>query len=285
MRRLPAIPFGSFLFLLTFTLLGADPSGSLSPLYVLQNEVIRSQSKSESSQFKKWIHSKKEFFIDDGKCQLLPDSKFQTVVYYRFTCGNSNQNLVLSFSAKRKNSIAKDKFRILGIHKIGKKKYLEIQTGSEDNTNLSEQVSGSDTEFDLPGKQGKIETSNQTIYKPLENPNLYYFKTITTSPKERKEFTSNLEVFFDFSCPLEFLEKDESFYWDQTIFYVFRITCIRDSVYSLLRVPGSGKEGHLVVSNSIANLPKRGDKFYGKTTLRKMTEKQIYWENFTLYYE
>lgn len=83
---------------------------------------------------------------------------------------------------------------------------------------------------------------------------------------------------------MEFVEKDQSFYWDQTVSYVFRITCVKDSVYRLMRVP-STNVGELMVSNTIWKNPVPGDRVLGKALLKKISETQIIWEKVILYYE
>nr|WP_243401348.1 hypothetical protein [Leptospira harrisiae] len=267
----------------------ADRTKTYLSLQSLKMEVESWKEKKPSSQIKKQIRSHQRFLMDDGTCQIVPASRISSVTYFRFSCQTDSEPLLIQFQSNQKRKLEVGKFQLRAIHHIGKKQYLEIETGLVvGEAKTLARLNTDDTELDYPPKKEiPVVTENkQTInsYKPIQNPNLFYFKSISQNPKRRKEVPSNIEVFFDSSCPLEFIEKDESFYWDQTVSYVFRITCIRDSVYSLIRVP-STSSGDLVTSNTIWKDPKPGDRVLGNAVLKKITETQTFWEKIVLYYE
>ncbi|TGL08275.1 hypothetical protein EHQ43_04310 [Leptospira bouyouniensis] len=260
-------------------------------LLSLKDEIREWKHGKISSHFQQKIRKKSIYPIEDGNCKLELASKISSVTYYRLSCQESEEPSLIEFLSQKSKQIAKDKFRLRAVHRIGKKQYLEIQTGlSEAKTTESKEFKKNldDTELDYPIKKeksiGDERYQHQSKYKPIQNPNLFYFQSIAENPKRRKEVPSNLEVFFDTSCPLEYLEKDQSFYWDQTVSYVFRITCVKDSVYRLIRVP-SVTSGELMVSNTIWRDPKPGERVLGKALLKKISETQIIWEKVILYYE
>lgn len=283
------IYFGLILFFLATEVVFADRTKTYLSLQSLKMEVESWKEKKPSSQIKKQIRSHQRFLMDDGTCQIVPASRISSVTYFRFSCQTDSEPLLIQFQSNQKRKLEVGKFQLRAIHHIGKKQYLEIETGLVvGEAKTLARLNTDDTELDYPPKKEiPVVTENkQTInsYKPIQNPNLFYFKSISQNPKRRKEVPSNIEVFFDSSCPLEFIEKDESFYWDQTVSYVFRITCIRDSVYSLIRVP-STSSGDLVTSNTIWKDPKPGDRVLGNAVLKKITETQTFWEKIVLYYE
>lgn len=289
MIRQLSIYFGLILFLLATGFLFAERTKTNPSLQSLKEEVSAWNERKPSQSIKKQIRSRQSFPMDDGNCHLEPASRISSVTYFRFSCQNESDPMLIRFQSNQTKKIDPDTFRLRAVHRIGKKQYLEIETGLVvGETKLSPRLNTDDTDLDYPSKkQGPVVLEGKkTIspYKPIQNPNLFYFKSVTENPRRRKDVPANIEVFFDSSCPLEFLEKDESFYWDQTVSYVFRITCIRDSAYSLIRVPSSAS-GDLLSSNTIWKDPKPGDRVLGNAVLKKITETQTFWEKIVLYYE
>lgn len=289
MIRQMHIYFGLILFLLATGVVFADRTKIYPSLHSLKNEVESWKEKKPSAQIKKQIRTHQNFLMEDETCHIEPASHISSVTYFRFSCQTGSEPLLIQFRSNQKRKIEVGKFQLRAIHQIGKKQYLEIETGLVlRETKTQSRLNVDDTELDYPSKKqvpSVLEnkpTSNS--YKPIQNPNLFYFKSISQNPKRRKEVPSDIEVFFDTSCPLEFIEKDQSFYWDQTVSFVFRITCIRDSAYSLIRVPSTAT-GDLISSNTIWKDPKPGDRVLGTAVLKKITETQTFWEKIVLYYE
>lgn len=289
MIRQMHIYFGLILFLLATGVVFADRTKIYPSLHSLKMEVESWKEKKPSTQIKKQIRLHQSFLMEDETCRIEPASHISSVTYFRFSCQSDSEPLLIQFRSNQKRKMEVGKFQLRAIHHIGKKQYLEIETGLVvGETKTQARLNTDDTELDYPSKkQIPVVTENKTTtnsYKPIQNPNLFYFKSISQNPKRRKEVPSNIEVFFDSSCPLEFIEKDQSFYWDQTVSFVFRITCIRDSAYSLIRVPSTAS-GDLVSSNTIWKDPKPGDHVLGTAVLKKITETQTFWEKIVLYYE
>ncbi|TGL23851.1 hypothetical protein EHQ46_01610 [Leptospira yanagawae] len=257
----------------------------------LKDEVSQWKQGKISRGFQKKIRNSSRYVMSDGTCELELASKISTVTYYRLSCQETNEPSFIEFLSQNRNHLNQNEFRLKSVQRIGKKQYIEIQTGklfSDSKEKIEIKQNTDDTDLDYPQKK-EIQSGNQNRKsaiqtKPIQNPNLFYFQSIAENPKRRKEVPSNLEVFFDPSCPLEFVEKDQSFYWDQTVSYVFRITCVKDSVYRLMRVP-STNVGELMVSNTIWKNPVPGDRVLGKALLKKISETQIIWEKVILYYE
>lgn len=244
-----------------------------------------------SRSLKQKIQKRVRYATSDEHCKLELASKISSVTYYRLSCQETGEPSLIEFLSQKRNTLKQNEFRLKSVQRIGNKQYLEIQTGQTipNSQELRESKHNlDDTDLDYPQKREKQVDGNyrkssiQT--KPIQNPNLFYFQSIAENPKRRKEVPSNLEVFFDTSCPLEFVEKDQSFYWDQTVSYVFRITCVKDSVYRLIRVP-SASSGELLVSNTVWKEPLPGERVLGKALLKKISETQIIWEKVILYYE
>ncbi|WP_051122367.1 LIC11113 family protein [Leptospira wolbachii] len=283
------IYFALILLLFVSGVAFADRTKANLTLQSLADEVNIWKERNPSKVIRKQIQSKQSFPMDDGNCHLEPASRISSVTYFRFSCQKDPEPMLIQFQSHQKRKLDSGKFRLRAVHRIGKKQYLEIETGLVMNeSKVVSKTNTDDTDLDYPSKkqvpvviEGKQPFSS---YKPIQNPNLFYFKSVTENPRRRKEVPSSIEVFFDSSCPLEYIEKDESFYWDQTVSYVFRITCIRDSAYSLIRVP-SNSSGDLVSSNTIWKDPKPGDRVLGNAILKKITETQTFWEKIVLYYE
>jgi len=260
-----------------------SPKLNLSKLY----ESLGTENKKEKlSLFRHWIGKKHLFANTDGDgCSLIQTQSFETVKYFSISCGGKGQEGLIHFShSSRKEQIPEGHFRLIGIHKIGNKNYIEISLGRMKSETKPFSYNGDDTEFQYVRSPFTKKSEKKETYRELKNPNLIYFRTIAFDKNRRKEAPSNLEVFFDESCPLVFLEKDESFYWDKTISYVFQISCVKDTPYALARIPGN-HEGRLVVSNQTSRSPEKGEKFYAKLRMRKITDEQAFWEEFQIYYE
>ncbi|MCZ8342110.1 MAG: hypothetical protein O9301_03695 [Leptospira sp.] len=261
----------------------------------IQDELLLSSKQIQSKEIRNWIQKKKVLTMVEENCKIQQTSSYEKVTYFGLYCDERKFVELISFESSRKKDIPKDSFRLKKLQQIGKKKYFEIEI-SEVFGDKPRLEAWNDTDFQF-GNELTV-SSNQTNkhqapkhrkeqFKTTQSPlnsNLHYFKEIAKEPKRRKESDSSVEVFFDTSCPLEFLEKDESFYWDRTVTYVFRISCVKDTPYSILRVP-SNDSGEVVVSNVRYGSIQKGERFLGKATLRKMTEKQMFWENYVLYYE
>ncbi|MCW7491284.1 hypothetical protein ND861_01315 [Leptospira sp. 2 VSF19] len=283
------IYFGLILLFFVSEVSFADRTKTNLTLQSLAEEVSAWKKRKPSQEIRKQIQMKQSFFMDDGDCRLEPASRISSVTYFRFSCQKVEDPMLIQFQSNQKKKLDPGTFRLRAVHRIGNKQYLEIETGLiPGQTKFQARLNTDDTDLDYPSKKQipAVIEGKQSIpsYKPIQNPNLFYFKSISQNPKRRKEVPSNIEVFFDSSCPLEYIEKDESFYWDQTVSFVFRITCIRDSAYSLIRVPSSAS-GDLITSNTIWKDPKPGDRVLGSAVLKKITETQTFWEKIVLYYE
>lgn len=283
------IYFGLILLFFVSGVSFADRTKTNLTLQSLAEEVSAWKERKPSPVIRKQIQSKQKFLLDDGNCRLEPASRISSVTYFRFSCQKVEEPMLIQFQSNQKKKLDPGTFRLRAVQRIGTKQYLEIETGLvAGETKPLARLNTDDTDLDYPSKkQGPVGTEGKLSvpsYQPIQNPNLFYFKSISQNPKRRKEVPSNIEVFFDSTCPLEYIEKDESFYWDQTVSYVFRITCIRDSAYSLIRVPSSSS-GNLISSNTIWKDPKPGDRVLGSAVLKKITETQTFWEKVVLYYE
>ncbi len=260
-----------------------SPKINLSKLY----ESLGEENKKEKLPLVKHSINKKHLFAkaDENGCSLVLTQSFGTVKYFSVSCGGKPREGLIHFAhSSRKGQIPEGFFRLIGIHKIGTKNYIEISLGNTKFETASVSNNKDDTEFQYIRSPFTGKSEKKEIYRELKNPNLIYFRTIAYDKNRRKEAPSNLEVFFDESCPIVFLEKDESFYWDKTISYVFQISCVKDTPYALARIPGNS-EGRLVVSDQISRLPEKGERFYAKLRMRKITNEQAFWEESKLYYE
>ncbi|MCW7496542.1 hypothetical protein ND860_08415 [Leptospira levettii] len=286
-----SISFSVVLSLFSLANLYADKIPTVHSLQSLNDEIIQWKQGKISKNFQQKIRNRSVYPTIDENCQIQLASKISSVTYYRLSCQTTEEPIFIEFLSQNRNNIPKEEFRLKSVQRIGKKQYLEIQTGLKfagSNANEGAKTNFDDTELDYPQKKvnqiRNEKPTRVTSYQPIQNPNLFYFKSIAENPKRRKEVPSNLEIFFDSSCPLEFVEKDQSFYWDQTVSYVFRITCVKDSIYRLIRAP-SAPTGELMVSNTIWKDPKPGERVLGKALLKKISETQIIWEKVILYYE
>lgn len=261
------------LLLLAIVPLNSDPSRdskmkSLSMLY----EELSMFPKIPSNSLQK-LKETTRFILpmnDENDCQLVKIDELSSVGYYGVRCNGLIREGLISFSTDSKSKkIPPGQFQIIGRERIGTKDYIRISLNksSLSNVHLSRTIKAKRNE-----------------YKQISNPNLAYFKAIAYDSNRRKESPSNIEIFFDPSCPLKFREVDQSFYWDNTISYVFEISCVKNTPYSVIKVPGN-KQHQLVASNRGTTEIKIGDRFLAKIRLTKITDEQAYWDEFKIYYE
>lgn len=279
----------SLTLLLLFSGLTPRPILSKSTLPLL-HEVLENGGASKAS-FHKTIKKYQSVNIalrDLSNCQVQKTNTISTVFYYGINCdGNLREGLIFFSTERRSDKIPDGFFRILGLERIGKRDYIKISLSPSVSKNIDSNGYPSDTEFNYYKKsplRQKVEKKANISNNNLANANLTYFRTIAFDQNRRKEAPSGLEIFFDASCPLKFKEIDESFYWDNTISFVFEISCVKNSPYAILRVPGN-KRNKLMASNQEAKTPEKGDSFLARIKLRKITNEQAYWEDFNIYYE
>lgn len=279
----------SLTLLLLFYGLTPGPILSKSTLPLL-HEVLGDRNASKGSQ-QDMIHKYRSVNLplsDASNCHLQKTRAISTVFYYGINCdGNLREGLIFFSRERRKDTIQDGFFRLLGVERIGKRDYIKISLNQSESKSLDNGGYASDIEFNYlkkPPSRLKVEKQEKIARDHLSNANLTYFRTIAFDENRRKEAPSGLEIFFDASCPLKFKEIDESFYWDNTISFVFEISCVKNSPYAILRVPGN-KRNKLMASNHEAKTPEKGDSFLAKIKLRKITNEQAYWEDFKIYYE
>lgn len=210
-------------------------------------------------------------FEDSEGNKLETGPSYDVVQYYRLRCGGRPREILAEFQGQPKSSpIPPGHFRVLGKRHFGKGVYWEIQLGKRVESSGLSKVSQKN---DQPDKT-----------KRYNNPNLFFFQSIARDKTRRKEAPSQIEVFFDHSCPLVFQAKDNQFYWDAMTSYRFEVSCVRDSNLGTIRIPAD-KNGNLIASNTVVKNIQPGDKFLLKATLAKLTDEHAFWESFTLYYE
>jgi len=213
--------------------------------------------------------------MDESRNRLRLSADYDQFAFYSIRCGEKTREIFVESKVERRRSEPKrGNFLVLGKKRMGSLLYWEIQTAKQDSLALQNKTPASTT-----GSKAK---TNPAIY---QNSNLMYLQSLAKDPHKRKgESPSQLEVFFDHTCPIIFQEKDSSFYWDGTIAYRFEISCIRNSPYAILRVPGD-KNGNLLVSAVPAKSLQAGDRFFAKAVLTKLTEEQAFWDQFQVFYD
>jgi hypothetical protein len=224
-------------------------------------------------------------FQESSGCSLEKTGSVESIHYYGVRCDGSLREGLIFFSKNSLNSkSAKGYFKILGTERIGKKNFIKIAMNLDNSISEIKPSYTNDTDFNYDRKVTKKNKVTKPYTIAPTNANLTYFRTIAFDKNRRQEAPSGLEIFFDHTCPLKFVEVDESFYWDNTISYIFEISCIKNTPYALVRVPGN-KQNKLVASNHVAKTPEKGDSFLARLKLRKLTNEQAYWEDFKIYYE
>jgi|GEM_PF-2556877 len=225
---------------------------------------------------------------DSSDCKLQETGKIDSVRYFGIQCeGELREGLISFGNQKSIPHIPDGSFKILGKEKIGRKIFVKIVLSPRANKPSLQAKQSNDTEFNYEQISGTKKKKEKSIEKQSDlssNANLTYFRNIAFDKNRRKLSPSGLEIFFDHTCPLKFLEVDESFYWDNTISFVFEISCVKNSPYAIVRVPGN-KKNKLVVSNQEAETPQKGDSFLARLKLRKLSNERAYWEDFKIYYE
>ncbi|MDZ4724545.1 MAG: hypothetical protein SH817_00200 [Leptospira sp.] len=256
---------------------------SLQELY----EALEISGELKNTSLRKSLLQKKNIFplTDVSGCSLVKTGNFDTIDYYGINCNGRTREGLISYPSQRTSQkVSIGNFLLHGEEKIGKKKFFKITVANSKKIQSNEQKYYNDTEFELNVNKPTLKQNSKPVIEKVTNANLSYFKSIVVDPNRRKEAPSNLEIFFDHTCPLKFFEIDQSFYWDNTISFVFEISCAKNTPYVFVRVPGN-KQNKLVVSNKITNTPNKGDSFLAKLTLRKITNEQAFWEDFKIYYE
>ncbi|GBF51572.1 hypothetical protein LPTSP4_31100 [Leptospira ryugenii] len=237
------------------------------------------QNKTRQSFLKK--HTKHIFPLEDAECSIKTKNDDGLVRYFTLQCGSNEVEGLINYASDQKKLKTKlSGFQLVAWEKIGNQKYLRIRVhGFESQVGSITKESKDIVPIALRQKKQKEKDFTKDI-----NENLQYFKSLAYNSKRRKEAVTDLEIFFDKTCPLVFKEVDQSFYWDKTIAYTFEISCVKDTSYSLVKIPG-GRDGKLNVSNKAMPIPQKGETFYAMLRMRKITDEQAYWDDFKLYYE
>lgn len=115
------------------------------------------EGKKPSTQIKKQIRLHQSFLMEDETCRIEPASHISSVTYFRFSCQTDSEPLLIQFRSNQKRKIEVGKFQLRAIHHIGKKQYLEIETGLVvGETKTQARLNMDDTELDYPSKNKSL---------------------------------------------------------------------------------------------------------------------------------
>lgn len=196
--------------------------------------------------------------IYQGDCQLKLREQIRTVSYYNLSCGRKTISSLIHFGQKSSNPQS-NYWRITGVHKIGKNIYNEIIFLSE---------------ISIEKKNMPSRPEDRTLGRT--NPNLTYFKELLGSPSENISIEPNLEIFFDRSCPLKYINSNHDFYWDDRIYHDFEITCSPREGLPYIRILGN-QLGEIIIGNKLIQDIPIGKKFMANIRLLRWKGDRLEW--------
>jgi hypothetical protein len=196
--------------------------------------------------------------IYQGSCQLKLVEQIRTVSYYSLSCGRNSISSLIHFGRKSSHPQTKH-WRIAGLHQIGKKEYTEIVFLPESGINYRS----------IPSKPEKFSSERA-------NPNLTYFIELLASPSENISIEPNLEIFFDRSCPLKYINSNHDFYWDDRIYHDFEITCSPKGELAYMRISGNHL-GEILIGNKLVQDIPIGKMFLANIRLLSWKRDRLEW--------
>jgi len=221
-----------------------------------------------------WNRSLENMVLTNGRnCGLKETTSYQSARYFQLDCKSQSLNAFINFQDKSLD--ASKPWKLKKTHTFGNKKYIEIQF--IENTSLASKQKNPENRFE------KNETLKSKEDQSLQdNPNLKYFVETALFRKKYIQASPNLAIFFDHSCPLEYLGENHDFYWDDKIYHDFYITCVQDSLVSLIRLEGT-KLGEIQIGNLLRKDIKKGEKFLASIVLKDWQDDRILWGEFKIY--
>lgn len=216
-------------------------------------QAIETYENNQSLSLVEQIVTEKTVLGMKGECYLQKNENYSNIDYFSLNCyGKKYQNFILYKHELLKPLIDEKNwhlFKIDGYTFITSKIYFIITPLVDPSQNLK--------------------------------PEMKLFREFTYHQLAEKSILGN-ELFFDSSCPLEFISVNNDFYWEQNIFFKFRITCIENSNYAIIQIPAD-KEGKLLVGKEkVFNLTP-GELFFAKMTIHSIVNEKIKWENINVY--
>ncbi|WCL48776.1 hypothetical protein [Leptospira sp. GIMC2001] len=210
-----------------------------------------------------WINQ--SIIFQSSPCRMWERDRIRSVSYYSLQCGGQAFDGFIGFGQKPNLNIRS--FKINSLQSIGNREYISISIldGKHwSDSNLRE----------------KPLTKVQNA--PESNPNLHYFINVAARNSNNESLKPNLSIFFDSSCPLEYLGANHDFYWDNQIYHEFNITCVKESIVSLVKIKAN-KFGEVLVGDSYRQNIPVGTKFLASMRLNSWSGDRIQWEEERIY--
>ncbi len=206
-------------------------------------------------------------------CSLKEKQKIESVHYFQIQCGNLVFDKLILFKKYTLGDISS--IRLERTSQFGNKHYIEI------SINPSASFKPIPKEKNIPPSLTQNDTSIQkNAYG--SNPNLTYFKDMAQKQNLDSEIHPNLSIYFDRTCPLEYLGANHDFYWDDKIFHDFSISCLDQSLVALVRIEAD-KLGELKVGNVLRKNINQGERFLAFMVLKSWQNDKIQWRDIQLY--
>jgi hypothetical protein len=231
----------------------------------------RLSGKAKSTQWKNSLEN--TILTNSSNCKLIETKVFHSARYYTLDCKSKRMSHLINFQNQKFDK--SKSWKLTKTHTFGNKQYIEIQFLSNQYPVYKPNNEG----FEIPNNSNSTKNSNSSI---KENPNLKYFIETALYNKDKIQSAPNLPIFFDHSCPLEYLGENHDFYWDDRIYHDFYITCINKSLVSLVRLEGT-KLGEIQIGNVLRKEIKKGEKFLASIVLKEWQDDRILWGEFKIY--
>jgi hypothetical protein len=250
--------------------IGSQPTQDSNPIGDLINwDQLKGKQKSL-----KWINSLRYRNIQiSQECNLKEKQRLDSVHYIQIQCGSQIFDKLIHFQKSMLGDISS--VRLERTHRFGNNYYIEISINSYNQQNAGKR----EKKFSSIAPQ-----TNATFLRDTygANPNLTYFKDMAKKQNLNDEIQPNLFIYFDRTCPLEYLGANHDFYWDDKIFHDFSISCLDQSLVSIVRIEANNL-GELKVGNVLRKNINQGERFLAYMILKSWKNDKIQWRDIQLY--
>lgn len=209
-------------------------------------ESVQSSEKEQKKNLSLFV--RKNFNVPET-CNFDFRESMESIKYFQLVCGHATfRNFLYFGKLSGIGSIAS--FQIKKAERIGNK-FFYILGNIQFRNNRNIQISG--------------------------NKNLAYFlENISKNELSPLETLSNQYIYFDKTCPLEFISRDSDFHWEKIDIYNFRVSCLQpENSYTItLQFPREQP----VFSEEIICQP--GKIFHARIRLENVSDSKITWKNF-----
>lgn len=238
-------------------------------------DLFHAVKKRDNDRVRKWTKSGTVFHQDT--CSMEVYDRISTVSYYQLRCGLDRIGNFIHF-AKGKTIQSTNSWKLSGIQKIGKKEFIELDFVQSTESKNYFPIDISNTGYSRRKDKSKVVEKD-----PYKNQNLEIYLEYLKLPENKQNLTVGMDIFFDKTCPIQYISSNHDFYWDNIIMHEFEVTCADKLSHNYIIRIQANNLGELPINNQLISNIQPGKKFIAQLSISDWQGDKIRWDNPRLY--